>query len=174
LTRGATIAADNALSCHRDGAEHPERCRRAAISIHPKTVVVTTRQIVARPSLAKIEEVNRGIRDVLETNYIKVDQPNDEHKEEMEVLALSWSASNPGTMLSAVRGAGKATFSDFQITKRVDKASLNLLKMCATLERLEATLQFGKVDFESKPQKPNGSLDAGIQFKYDIKANQEG
>jgi type VI secretion system secreted protein Hcp len=34
-------------------------------------------------------------------------------------------------------GAGKATFSDFQITKRVDKASPTLLKMCATQGRLE-------------------------------------
>jgi type VI protein secretion system component Hcp len=61
-----------------------------------------------------------------------------------------------------------------QITKRVDKASPNLLKMCATLERLEAILQFARIDFEYEPQKPDGSLDAGIQFNYDIKANKEG
>lgn len=35
-------------------------------------------------------------------------------------------------------------------------------------------LQFAKVDVEYKPQKPDGSLDAGIHFKYDIKANKEG
>jgi type VI secretion system secreted protein Hcp len=35
-------------------------------------------------------------------------------------------------------------------------------------------LQFAKVDFEYKPQKADGSLDAGIHFKYDIKANKEG
>jgi type VI secretion system secreted protein Hcp len=29
------------------------------------------------------------------------------------------------------------------------------------------TLAFAKVDFEYKPQKPDGSLDAGIHFKYD-------
>jgi type VI secretion system secreted protein Hcp len=36
------------------------------------------------------------------------------------------------------------------------------------------TLAFAKVDFEYKPQKPDGSLDAGIHFKYDLKANKEG
>ncbi len=36
------------------------------------------------------------------------------------------------------------------------------------------TLAFAKVDLEYKPQKPDGSLDAGIHFKYDIKSNKEG
>jgi len=35
-------------------------------------------------------------------------------------------------------------------------------------------LQFAKVDLEYKPQKSDGSLDAGIHFKYDIKGNKEG
>jgi type VI secretion system secreted protein Hcp len=41
----------------------------------------------------------------------------------------------------------------------------------ATAENV--ALQFAKVDLEYKPQKPDGSLDAGIHFKYDIKANKE-
>jgi type VI secretion system secreted protein Hcp len=36
------------------------------------------------------------------------------------------------------------------------------------------TLAFGKVDLEYRPQKADGSLEAGIHFKYDIKANKEG
>ncbi len=36
------------------------------------------------------------------------------------------------------------------------------------------TMAFAKVDFEYKPQKSDGSLDAGIHFKCDIKANKEG
>lgn len=36
------------------------------------------------------------------------------------------------------------------------------------------TLAFAKVDLEYKPQKPDGSLDAGIHFKYDLKTNKEG
>ena len=35
-------------------------------------------------------------------------------------------------------------------------------------------LQFAKVDLEYKPQKADGSLDAGVHFRYDIKANKEG
>jgi len=38
----------------------------------------------------------------------------------------------------------------------------------------QVSLQFSKVDVEYKPQKPDGSLDAGVHFKYDIKANKEG
>ena len=34
------------------------------------------------------------------------------------------------------------------------------------------TLQSVKVDLEYKPQNPDGSLDAGIHFKYDGKANR--
>jgi len=36
------------------------------------------------------------------------------------------------------------------------------------------SMAFAKVDLEYKPQKPDGSLDAGIHFKYDIKANKVG
>jgi type VI secretion system secreted protein Hcp len=35
-------------------------------------------------------------------------------------------------------------------------------------------LQFAKVNLEYKPLKADGSLDAGIFFKYDIKAQKEG
>ena len=36
------------------------------------------------------------------------------------------------------------------------------------------SMQFAKVDIEYKPQKPDGSLDAGVHFIYDIKGNKEG
>ena len=35
-------------------------------------------------------------------------------------------------------------------------------------------IRFAKVDLEYKPQKADGSLDAGLHFKYDIKGNKEG
>ena len=34
------------------------------------------------------------------------------------------------------------------------------------------TLQFAKIDLEYKPQKPDGSLEAAVFFKYDVKANK--
>jgi type VI secretion system secreted protein Hcp len=36
------------------------------------------------------------------------------------------------------------------------------------------SMAFAEVDLEYKPQKPDGSLDAGIHFKFDIKANKVG
>lgn len=36
------------------------------------------------------------------------------------------------------------------------------------------SLAFAKIDLEYKPQKPDGSLDAGIHFKFDLKTNKEG
>jgi type VI secretion system secreted protein Hcp len=36
------------------------------------------------------------------------------------------------------------------------------------------SMQFVKIDLEYKPQKEDGSLDAGVHFKYDLKANKEG
>ena len=37
----------------------------------------------------------------------------------------------------------------------------------------QVTLQAAKVDLEYKPQKADGSLEAGLHFKYDMKANKE-
>src|SRR5262245_41740755 len=34
------------------------------------------------------------------------------------------------------------------------------------------TLQFGKIDLEYRPQKQDGSLDTGVHFKFDLKANK--
>ena len=36
------------------------------------------------------------------------------------------------------------------------------------------TLAFAKVDVEYRPQKPDGSLAAGLHFKYDLKWNKAG
>lgn len=42
----------------------------------------------------------------------------------------------------------------------------------ATAENV--TLQFVKVDLEYKPQRPDGSLDAGVHFLFNIKTHEEG
>jgi type VI secretion system secreted protein Hcp len=36
------------------------------------------------------------------------------------------------------------------------------------------SLAFAKINVEYRPQKADGSLDAGIHFKYDLKTNKEG
>jgi len=38
----------------------------------------------------------------------------------------------------------------------------------------DVVLAFAKVDLEYKPQKTDGSLDAGLHFTYDLKAQKEG
>jgi type VI secretion system secreted protein Hcp len=148
---------------------------------------------------------------------IKGESLDAKHKDEVEVLSWSWGVSQSGSIgTGGGGGAGKASFNDFNFTHRVDKASPNLMKACATGEHIkEATitvrkagkgqqefliikmndilitnvsagvtgdgptaesvaLQFSKVHLEYKPQKADGSLDAGLHFKYDIKANKEG
>ncbi|EAP97568.1 hypothetical protein JNB_18898 [Janibacter sp. HTCC2649] len=42
----------------------------------------------------------------------------------------------------------------------------------ATME--EVVLAFAKVDLEYKPQKPDGSLDVGIHFAFDLKTHKSG
>lgn len=155
----------------------------------------------------------------LKLGDIKGESTDDKHKDEIDIESWSWGASNPGSMgVGGGGGTGKVSFTDLNFVHRLDKASPNLWKACATGEHIkEATLtsakqgkgpqdflivkmndvlitsvsvsessgagsvpmenvslQCAKVDLEYKPQKPDGSLDAGIHFKYDIKANKEG
>ena len=148
---------------------------------------------------------------------IKGESLDSKHKDEIEVLSFSWGLANADvTGPGGGGGTGKATFHDLAIVHKIDKATPNLLRACATGEHLkEATithrkagkgqleflivkmndviitgvthggtgaqpgsetvsLAFAKVDLEFKPQKPNGSLDVGIHFKFDIKGNKEG
>jgi len=75
-----------------------------------------------------------------------------------------------------VRKAGKGQ-QEFLIIKMNDViiTSVNPSgsgEAAATAESV--ALQFAKVALEYKPQKADGSLDAALFFKYDIKANKEG
>ena len=75
-----------------------------------------------------------------------------------------------------VRKAGQGQ-KDFLIIKMSDVIVTSVASSvdgegAATAESV--ALEFAKVDLEYKPQKPDGSLDVGLHFKYDIKANKEG
>ena len=74
-----------------------------------------------------------------------------------------------------VRKAGKGQL-EYLIIKLTDvlvtSVSMSVSEDAATAENV--SLQFAKVDLEYKPQKADGSLDAGVHFKYDIKANKVG
>jgi type VI secretion system secreted protein Hcp len=146
---------------------------------------------------------------------IKGESLDAKHKDEVEVLSWSWGVSQTGGT-GGGGGSGKASFSDFNFTHHIDKASPRLMAACATGKQIKdatitnrkagkgqqefliikmndiiitsvqpslsggegsvesVTLKPAKVDLEYKPQKPDGSLDAGVHFKYDIKLNKEG
>ena len=147
---------------------------------------------------------------------IKGESLDEKHKDQIELLTWSWGVANAGTRAAGIGGgAGKATFHDLSFTHKIDKASPQLLRRCATGQHLkEATitrrkagkgqqeflvikmndvivtavaesesaegesaetvnLAFAKIDVSYRPQQADGSLDAGIHFKYDLKANKE-
>ena len=74
-----------------------------------------------------------------------------------------------------VRKAGKGQ-QEFLIIKMNDVliTSVNLSAAEKGVTAENVAMQFAKVDLEYKPQKADGSLDAGLHFKYDIKGNKEG
>jgi type VI secretion system secreted protein Hcp len=73
------------------------------------------------------------------------------------------------------RKAGKGQ-QDFLIIKMNDILITSVLPSLSGGEGgfESVTLKPAKVDLEYKPQKADGSLDAGVHFKYDIKMNKEG
>ena len=75
-----------------------------------------------------------------------------------------------------VRKAGKGQ-QEYLIIKMTDvlitSVAMSVAEGAATTAE-NVTLQFAKVDLEYKPQKADGSLDVGLHFKYDIKANEVG
>ena len=154
----------------------------------------------------------------LKFDGIKGESADAKHKDEIDIESWSWGethALGPGG--SGGGGAGKVQMQDFHFVMTLNKASVNLMKACATGQHIkEATLSarkagkeqvdyltikfndvlissyqssgseggaptpidqvafnFAKIDVMYKPQKADGSLDAGIHFKYDIKANKE-
>ena len=72
------------------------------------------------------------------------------------------------------RKAGKGQ-QDFLIFKMNDLVVTGVTTGDSEEGQLETvSLAFAKIDLEYRPQKPDGSLDAGIHFKYDLKANKAG
>ncbi len=64
----------------------------------------------------------------LKLTDIKGESNDSKHKDEIEVLAWSWGASQSGSMHAGTGGgAGKANVQDLSFTKYVDKATAKLL-----------------------------------------------
>jgi type VI secretion system secreted protein Hcp len=75
------------------------------------------------------------------------------------------------------RKAGKGQ-QEYLIIKMNDVVITGVINSDSTAEPNPSSetvsLAFAKVDFEYKPLKADGTLDAGIQFKFDLKANKVG
>jgi len=73
------------------------------------------------------------------------------------------------------RKAGKGQ-QDFLIIKMNDVIVTGVVQSALSSDVGSETvsLEFGKVDWEFKPQNAGGTLDAGIHFKFDLKANKVG
>jgi type VI secretion system secreted protein Hcp len=92
--------------------------------------------------------------------------------------AALWQACSTGTHIKEAtivrRKAGKGQ-QEFFIVKLTDVIVTSVTESENGGDGLteNVSLAFAKVAFEYKPQKADGSLDAGINFKYDIKAQKE-
>jgi type VI secretion system secreted protein Hcp len=74
-----------------------------------------------------------------------------------------------------LRKAGKGQQEYLVITMTdllVTSVSTSVAEGDSTIESVGLT--FAKVDLEYKPQKPDGSLDTGVHFKYDLKTHKVG
>ena len=76
------------------------------------------------------------------------------------------------TLVSRKAGKGQQ---EYLIIKMSDVLITSVQPSGSSEHPMESvSMNFAKVDFEYKAQKEDGSLDAGVHFKYDIKANKEG
>jgi type VI secretion system secreted protein Hcp len=77
-----------------------------------------------------------------------------------------------GTLVARKAGKGQQ---EYIIIKMNDILVTSVQPSGSSENPMESvSMQLSKIDIEYKPQKEDGTLDAGVHFKYDIKANKEG
>lgn len=77
----------------------------------------------------------------LKIDGIKGEAADHKHKDEIDVLAWSWGASQSGTThMGGGGGSGKANFQDISVTKWVDKSSHALLKAVSVGSHIKEVL----------------------------------
>jgi type VI secretion system secreted protein Hcp len=109
-----------------------------------------------------------GFQDIVVTHYVDKASPN--------IMNACATFEPVAEAILTVRKAGK-TPQEYLIIKMNDVLVTSVQPAAngngeSPVEQF--TLQFAKVDLEYKPQKPDGSLDAGLHFKYDVTANKAG
>lgn len=74
----------------------------------------------------------------LKVDGIKGESGDDSHKDEIDVLAWSWGATQSGSAhTGGGGGAGKVNVQDISVTKYVDKSSPLLLKACCNGQHIK-------------------------------------
>ena len=69
---------------------------------------------------------------------LKGESQDSKHKDEIDVLAWSWGASQSGTFhMGGGGGAGKANFQDLSLTKFIDKSSPDLMTLVANGDHVD-------------------------------------
>lgn len=87
----------------------------------------------------------------LKLDGIKGEAQDDKYKDEIDVLAWSWGASQSGTTHSGSgSGAGKVSIQDISISKYIDKSSATLFQHCATGKHISK----GKLIVRKAGEKP--------------------
>ena len=69
---------------------------------------------------------------LLELDGIKGESSDSRHPQTIEVVSFSWGVSNAAAVAGGGTTAGKASFSDLSVTIALEKASVELLRACAT------------------------------------------
>ena len=147
---------------------------------------------------------------------IKGESTDAKHKDEIDVESWSWGETNAGAAgRSGGAGAGKVQMQDFHFVMRLNRASTELAKACATGEHIKeailtarkagkdqqeyltfkfydilvssyqtggsegsdvptdsVSLNYAKIEFAYKAQKPDGTLGTSLFFKYDLKTKK--
>jgi type VI secretion system secreted protein Hcp len=81
---------------------------------------------------------------VIKISTIDGEATDAKHEKWIELHSFSWAVTQPGarSYVGAGGAAGKATFTDFSITKALDRSSPSLFQACATGQHLaEVTVE---------------------------------
>jgi type VI secretion system secreted protein Hcp len=89
----------------------------------------------------------------LKIDGIEGESTDDRHKGEIEIESFSWGATQTGGAAhGGGGGAGKVSMQDFNLTKRVSKASPTLFLSCATGQHLKQAVLIGRKAGENQQE----------------------
>lgn len=89
----------------------------------------------------------------LKIDGIEGESQDDRHRDEIDLLSMSWGLASSGTAVAAAGGgAGKVTFQDVSFTKRLDKATPQLFLHCAQGKHISKAVVFASRAGENRQE----------------------